>query len=478
MKKYTHDVIVVGAGAAGLSAASGLVQLGMKTALIEAEEMGGDCLYHGCIPSKSLIRSAHLARAIPLAPAYGLGNPGKMSPEPIAISERIGKIIQRIQPQDSPERFRSLGVDVRLSRASFKDPWTLELEDGSLLASRRIVLAVGSRTRVPDIPGLAEAGFLTSRELFRLESYPRRLAVIGAGPTGIELAQAMSRLACQVEVIEPQNLILPAADQELAGRLRSRLEAEGLVFHLGSSILAIEEGKKGTRILLDKGGEVECDSILLAAGRRANTGGLNLEAAGIRMENDFIWTDSALRSSRKHILAIGDCNGRGMSTQAASHEASIAVRRIALGLPAHVDHARLSSALYTEPELAWTGIGEQEARSRGWRVETFSFQKNDRALCESPYGEEDGVAKLLLDGSMRLRGVHILAEGASELISLAIVAVKERWKVQHFLGLSFPYPSKSEFYRQAAGAILGARLFNPRVRKTLRFLKGWMAAAE
>ena len=473
MAKYTHDIVIVGAGAAGLSVASGCAQLGMKTALIEGEKTGGDCLYFGCVPSKALIRSAAAARAADTLEDYGLAGGNRGPSSAASVSRRIQKIIQQIQPHDSPQRFRGLGAEVFVESARFVDPHSLELAGGGRVSAKKIVLATGSRASTPPIPGLREAGFLTNRDLFTLEAYPQSILVLGAGPIGVELGQALVRLGCRVVLVEAADRILPRENRELSASLHAALVAEGIEVRTGARISAVRSGSASKTAVLEDGTTLEVEEVLVAAGRQANIENLNLDAAGVRTKNGFISVDKRLRTNVRHILAVGDCNGAYLFTPVAGAEAGIAVRRLALGLPAAMDYSLVPTVVYSDPELASVGVSEEDAVEQGLRVESFDFDANDRARTESPDGRPIGAAKLVLDSRNRLRGVHILAAGAGELLLPGILAVKERWGIRRFLSVLCPYPTQSEFYRQIAGRVLGPALFNPKVRSILRVSRGY-----
>ena len=473
MSTWTHDIIIIGGGAAGLSATSGCAQLGMKTALIESNRTGGDCLYHGCVPSKSLIKSASVSMGIREAGRYGLSpEPAEHFPLPVKygpVTRRIDGIISSIAPHDSPERFRSLGADVYEQGGRFSDPHTLELDDGTAISARTIVLATGSRPRIFPIPGLEEAGYITNIDIFSLDKLPSSLAVIGGGPIGVEMGQAMTRLGVKVTIIEAAEQILVREDADMAAVIRERLQEEGVAIHEGSPVASISSRNRLKQISLADGSSLEVEEILLAVGRIGNTESLNIEAAGVTVEKGFFQVDDALRTSVRHIMAIGDCNGRYLFTHAAGAEAALVVRRAALHLPGRMDYRAVPWATYTEPELASVGYNEKRAKAEGiaFQVASVSMSSNDRARAE---GETGGKLKILYNARKQILGVQIAGPHAGEMLMPGVFAVAGKWKLGRLLGPVYPYPTVSEVYKSAAGAVLGPALFNNRVRRVLKVL--------
>jgi pyruvate/2-oxoglutarate dehydrogenase complex dihydrolipoamide dehydrogenase (E3) component len=477
MSKWSHDIIIIGGGAAGLSAASGCSQLGMKTALIEPHKTGGDCLYHGCVPSKSLLKSASVLMSLRKAEDYGF--PGLLSSIPTGgpvlpldykpVKERIAGIIGSIAPHDSPERFRSLGVEVIQETALFEDAHTLKLSGGRKISAAKMVLATGSRPRILPIPGLEEAGFITNIDIFSLEKLPASLAIIGGGPIGVEMGQAMTRLGVKVTIIEAGAHILPREDEDMAAIIRERLREEGVEVREGVGASGVSLNGKKKAVTLSDRSTVEAEEILMAAGRAGNSENLNVEAAGIAVERGFFKVDESLRTSARHIMAIGDCNGKFLFTHAAGAEASLVVRRLALHLPGKMNYSALPWVTYTEPELASAGFNEERAKADGlsYHLVEAPMSGNDRARAE---GETGGKMKILYNSRKQIIGVQIAGPHAGEMLMPAVRAVSEKWKLGKLLGPIYPYPTVSEIYKSAAGKVLGPALFNERVRKILKFL--------
>jgi len=473
MGRYSHDVMILGGGAGGLTAASGCAQLGLKTALVEKERLGGDCLYYGCVPSKSLIKSARVFQQIRDAEAFGLPKTQAPPADLGRVMERVQGVIDAIAVHDSPERFRKLGAEVYFGRPEFRSPHEVRLEDGTLLSARSIILATGSSPKLIPIPGLEEGGFLTNVDVFGLRELPRRLITIGAGPIGIELSQAFLRLGSRVTIIDVAPQVLPIEDEDMASLVQRRLESEGAQFFLGAKIQGVSGGgAAGARrlVLRDREGReqtLEAEAILLAVGRQGNTEGLNLEAAGVEIERGFVKADRSLSTTQKHILAVGDCNGRLLFTHVAGAEGSVAVRRVAFRLPARMSYDQVPWVTYTDPEIASVGLNEKRAREAGIEVsvETAEFRDNDRALAEA---EAEGRIKILLDRKGRIVGTQIAGLHAGDLLAPAIHALRRKAGMGEFLSPIYPYPTLAEIYRKAAGNYYAPRVFNPRVRRLLR----------
>lgn len=477
MKKHTHDLIIIGGGSGGLTVAAGASQLGLKTALIEKEHMGGDCLYFGCVPSKTLIHSAAVY-------AGRHGTAGSLSSHPAPappldlpdagpLMRRVRDVINEIKPHDSPERFRNLGVDVRLDSAEFIDLHTLKLSGGDVLSAPKFVISTGSSPFIPPIPGLKESGYITNREIFTLEAIPRRLLVIGGGPIGVEMSQTFARFGTEVTMVDQAPHVLSREDADMASIVQQALKTDGVRLFLNSTVVSVEQGGINKLVTIQGSDgstqKIEAEEILVASGRRGNMEGLGLDVAGVETSGSYIQVDESLRTSQKHIYACGDVNGRYLFTHTAGAEGSVLIRRLVFHLPAKMDYRRIPWSTYSDPELASAGLNEKRASELGIPVKVLrtSFRENDRARAENA---EEGVIKILLDKKDRIIGSQIAAVHAGELITPAILAIQEKWKIGKLLSPIFPYPTLSEIYRKAAGDYLSPRLFNGRTRKILRTL--------
>ncbi|MEW6501619.1 MAG: FAD-dependent oxidoreductase [Thermodesulfobacteriota bacterium] len=473
MARFDFDLGVIGGGAAGLTVTAGAARLGVKTLLIEREPaLGGDCLHSGCVPSKTLIRTAQIYHAMKNAGRYGLP---AISPPPVdfrQVAERIRAVIATIQQHDSAERFRGLGAQVVFGEPCFADEHTVAL-GGRRFTAARWVIATGSSPMVPEIPGLDRVPFLTNRELFRLNELPASLVILGCGPVAIEMAQAFARLGSRVQVIQRSGQILSKEDKDLADLAMTALQGEGVTFRLNSTVTRVNDLGHEQEVLFRtaQGREerLRAGAILVAMGRRANVEGLGLAGLDIAASPTGIVVDQRLRTSRKHIFAAGDVLGRHQFTHAAGYEGSVVLSNAVFRLPRKVDYTWLPWCTYMEPELASIGLNEKRARAAGldytvWREE---FAANDRALAE---GEERGVIKLLTSRNGKPVGVQIFGPHAGELLGTWVAALNGQIKLATLAAAIHPYPTVGEISKQVAGKVLAAKLFSPKVQKALSLL--------
>lgn len=478
MPPYDYDIGIIGGGAAGLTVASGSAQLGAKTLLIEKEKaLGGDCLHYGCVPSKTLIRTAQVYHLMKNSQAFGL--PGAEIP-PVdfrAVKRRILSVIEKIQEHDSEERFCSLGAKVEFGEPSFADEHSIRL-NGKEVSAKNWVLATGSSPSVPATEGLDQVQYLTNKEIFYLDELPSSMVILGAGPVGIEMAQAFCRLGTKVVVVQRSGQILTKEDKDMADEVMGVLISEGVTFFLKASVLQVKDvGSKKEIVLKDKEGRtisLKTEQILVAVGREPNIKGLGLERIGIESNPKGVLVDDRLRTTRKHIYAAGDVTGTYPFTHAAGYEGGIVVSNAIFHLPRKADYTFLPWCTYTDPELASIGMNEKKAKQVGieYAVWTESFKSNDRSLAE---GEEAGKIKLLLDKSEKPLGVQILGPQAGELLSEWVAVLNAGVKLSTLAAAVHPYPTLGEINKRAAGTLLSKKIFSERVRKGLKFffnLKG------
>jgi pyruvate/2-oxoglutarate dehydrogenase complex dihydrolipoamide dehydrogenase (E3) component len=458
----TPDLCVIGGGAAGLAVAAGAVQMGARVVLIERGKMGGDCLNYGCVPSKSLLAAARLADAWRRGPEMGVHyQPPRIDFTEIGAS--IDRVIARIAPHDSVERFEGLGVTVIPAEARFADPRTIEAGD-AVVRPRRFVIATGSTPSIPPIPGLETVPYLTNETVFANRELPSHLIVIGGGPIGIELAQAHHRLGAAVTVIDA-GPILPRDDPELAVRLAGRLEEDGVTLYQSARITGIEPG---IAVTLADGTRIEGSHLLVATGRRPALDALNLNAAGIAATTAGITVDARLRTTNRRAYAIGDAAGGPQFTHIAGYHAGIVIRNALFRLPARVDYRALPWVTYTDPELAQVGPTEAAAQKEGpVRVLRWSFAENDRAQTER---ELFGEVKVVTRPNGRILGATILGAGAGDLILPWALAISQGLKIGAMANLIVPYPTRGEAGKRAAGSYYTPSLFSPRTQRLVRFL--------
>ena len=469
MPTLTPDLAVIGAGSGGLSVAAGAVQMGARVVLIEKGRMGGDCLNHGCVPSKSLLAAAHVARTIRTGGTLGV-NCHEPEIDLAAVRRHVREVIAGIAPHDSIERFEGLGVRVIQGEARFTG--RLELEAAGIrLRPRRVVLATGSRAAIPPVPGLATVPYLTNETIFELAERPERLVILGGGPIGCELAQAHRRLGTPVTLLQ-RRTILPRDDPAAVEVVRRALLTDGVDLREGVEVCGVE--RHGDRIALravTDGGEevVEGSHLLVAAGRQAHTEGLDLEAAGIEHGPKGVTTDSSLRTTNRKVWAVGDVTGRWQFTHVAGYHAGVVIRQALFRLPARVDDRAVPWVTYTDPELAQVGLTEQAAGARGLRLEalTSPFAENDRARTER---RPEGFAKVLVVKRGQVHGATIVGSHAGELIPLWCLVIQERIGIGKVARMIAPYPTLAEISKRAAGGYYTPRLFSERTRKLVRLL--------
>ena len=463
----TPDVCIVGAGSAGLVAAAGAAQLGLAVVLIERAEMGGDCLNYGCVPSKALIAAAKAAQAQRNGGPFGVA-PVEPHVDFGRVMDHVHQVIAAIAPNDSVERFEKLGVRVLKEEARFIGH--TELQAGPYrVKSRRIVLATGSRPTAPPIPGLADVPYLTNETVFANRTLPGHLIIIGGGPIGLEMAQAHRRLGARVTVLEAADF-LAKDDPELSTIVLKRLKAEGIDLRARATIARVERAETATAVVLEGGERLEASHLLVAAGRAPIVEGLDLEKAGIAHTKHGITVDGALKTSNRHVWAIGDCNGLYAFTHMAGHEASLFIRGALFRVPARLDTTIVPWATYTDPELAQVGMNEHAARERhgeAIKVLRWTLAENDRAQTER---ETDGMVKAIADRRGRILGATIVAPHAGELIQPWCLAIAKRLRISALASFVPPYPTLGEASKRAAGSYFTETLFGPRTRRLVRLL--------
>jgi pyruvate/2-oxoglutarate dehydrogenase complex dihydrolipoamide dehydrogenase (E3) component len=462
-----QDVVVIGGGPGGLVIASVAGQLGLRVTLIEkSEHLGGDCLHSGCVPSKTLINTARLAHRMRHGAQFGLPDyaPGI---DINRVLDRVDSVIAHIQQHDDPERFRRYGCDVRFGAARFLNPRELTVNE-EIIRSKRYVIATGSQPLVPPIPGIAEAGYDTNETIFRRRELPARLAVIGGGPVGVELAQAFARLGSRVTIIEAAERILPMADSEVSAVLRGVLEGEGITLHLSCQVTNARRDGDSRQLFLTNGASVECERILVAAGRRPDIFGLGLDEAGVEHNARAVVVDARLRTRQPHIYAVGDVCGPYQFTHMAEYQAGIVLANLLFRIPRKVDYRVVPRVTYTDPEVAEVGVTEQEAQARGLRysVARFPFSEIDRAITD---GVGEGFLKLLIAGG-RVAGASLVGAHAGELIHEPALAMQVKARAGDISRLIHAYPTLSQIHRRALNASYAPRLFSGKVRLLARLI--------
>jgi pyruvate/2-oxoglutarate dehydrogenase complex dihydrolipoamide dehydrogenase (E3) component/uncharacterized membrane protein YdjX (TVP38/TMEM64 family) len=458
--RFDRNLVVIGAGSAGLVAAYIAAAVKAKVTLIEKDRMGGDCLNTGCVPSKALIKSARLMSWIRRAGEFGL-KPAGVDLDFAAVMERVQRVVKTIEPHDSAERYTALGVECLRGEARITSPWSVEVKSAAgarTLTTRAIVIAAGGRPQVPAIPGIEATGYLTSDTLWNLRELPRRLVVLGGGPIGCELAQCFARFGSRVTQVEMLPRLLMREDPEISETVTRRFRAEGMTVLTGHRAKSFEVDN-GEKILIagHEGGEVRIpfDGLLVAVGRIANVKGYGLEELGIPVTKaGTLETDEYLRTIYPNITACGDVAGPYQFTHTASHQAWYAAVNALFGdvRRFRADYSAIPWATFTDPEVARVGLNEIDAREKNvpYEVTTYGLDDLDRAIAD---GEAHGVVKVLtVPGKDRILGATIAGEHAGDLIVEFIAAMKHGIGLNKILGTIHIYPTFAEANKYAAGA--------------------------
>jgi pyruvate/2-oxoglutarate dehydrogenase complex dihydrolipoamide dehydrogenase (E3) component len=470
-----YNLVVIGAGTAGLVAAAGAAGLGARVALVERELMGGDCLNVGCVPSKALIRAARAWADLKRAGEFGVRVPEGAGVDFAAVMERIRRLRAAISPADSAARFRSLGVDVFLGDGRFNGRDVVHVGDAALRFSRALI-TTGARAAAPAIPGLREAGYLTNETVFSLTELPPRLAVIGAGPIGCELAQAFARFGAAVWLFDSEHQVLKREDPDAAEWVQQALIHDGVRLGLGSEIKRIERGDRGERILhVHLGGSAETvavDAILVGVGRAPNVEGMNLELAGVVFDTRRgVRVDDRLRTSNRRIFAAGDVCSEYKFTHNSDFQARIVIQNALFLGRARATALTVPWCTYTDPEVAHVGLSEGEAQARGIAIRTFVQEMHDvdRAVLD---GETVGFVKVHVQaGTDRIAGATIVARHAGEMLPELTLAMVKGVGLGALANVIHAYPTQAEAIRKLGDAYNRTRL-TPRIK---RVLGSWLA---
>jgi pyruvate/2-oxoglutarate dehydrogenase complex dihydrolipoamide dehydrogenase (E3) component len=476
------DVVVIGGGTAGLVTASGCARLGRRVALIERAKLGGDCLWTGCVPTKALVASAKVAHQMRNAGAFGL-EPVEPRISPRAVMESMRATRRTIEPHDAPEKFRALGIDVIEGDAKLVSRDKVEVA-GRTLTAKDIVIATGSRTAVPPIDGLAEAGYLDHASFLDRDEFPASIVILGGGPIGIEFAQIFRRFGCEVTVVEAGDEIVNKEDHDVIALVRKILTAEGVTIRTKSKVTGVRvaNGKKLVRLSCSAGfqpappapdegwkpapheEEITADEIFVASGRRGNTENLGLEALGMKMNHSYIAVDDYLQTSVPRIWAIGDVHGGMQFTHVAAYEAVKLVRNMLFPGRSRVDYDDVPWGLYTDPEFGHIGMTEQQAREKlgdSIKIYRVDMADVDRAVVDRT---THGFLKLVCDAKGHILGAHAICSNATTLIEEIVLARRKKMKIGELAQLVSPYPSLADsigksgslYYQDVAASWLGA----------------------
>jgi pyruvate/2-oxoglutarate dehydrogenase complex dihydrolipoamide dehydrogenase (E3) component len=469
-----YDLAVLGAGTAGLVSAVVSAGLGARVALVERHLMGGDCLNVGCVPSKTLIRAARAAADVRDATRFGVHVPDGVRVDFAEVMERVRRVRAEISPHDSAKRYAELGVDVFLGEGRFTSPETLEV-GGARVRFKRAVVATGARAVGLPIPGLVESGFLTNETVFELERLPARLAVIGAGPIGCEIAQAFARLGSRVTLVEVAKQVLIREDPEAAAIVQDALVRDGVELVLDANVARVER-RGGVRVLhvavAGSTRELAVDEILVGIGRAPNVEGIGLEAVGVAFDAKLgVTVDDRLRTSSPRIFAAGDVCMAAKFTHAADAAAKLVVRNAFFFGRGKVSALRVPWCTYTDPEVAHVGLYARDAEAQGIAIDTYTtpLAANDRSRAE---GEAHGFVKIhVKKGSDSVVGATIVARHAGDLIATLALAMSAGYGLGRFVELILPYPTQAEAIKATSGAYTRTRL-TPTVARLLKGLIG------
>ncbi len=476
MERY--NLVVLGAGSGGLTVAAGAAALGARVALLERARMGGDCLNHGCVPSKALLRVAKVAHGVRTAGAYAVTGAGPLPRQDLKHAmDYVRAARARVAPHDSVERFTGLGVEVILEAGRLRSPHEVELAgSGRRFWARHIVLATGSRPRVPDVQGLEDTGFLTNETVFDADVLPETLLVIGGGPIGAELGQAFARLGSTVTIVSGSDHILPREDADVAHVLARQLRKEGVALWDRARAVHAErrDGRKAVTVHTPEGARtIVVDEILVAAGRQPNVEELGLEDIGVALGARGVTISPACRTSVPSIWAIGDVAGGYQFTHWANYQARVVLRNTLFPGSSSCDLATMPWTTFTEPEVARVGMSEAEAQARGvaYDVVRASFDDNDRALCD---GDVEGFVKVLTPkGRGTILGAVIVHAHAGELLPELTLAKKHGLPLSKISGTIHVYPTLSEAMRAVGDAYMRTKL-RPGLKRVLTRVYRWL----
>jgi pyruvate/2-oxoglutarate dehydrogenase complex dihydrolipoamide dehydrogenase (E3) component len=464
MRRDKVDLCVIGGGSAGLSVASTAAGLGLRVVLVERERLGGECLNTGCVPSKALLAAARAAHGARQAATFGIDTDVKV--DFARVHQHVHEAIAAIAPHDSREHLQKLGIEVVQADAEFAAPRELRC-DGRAFEAGIVVIATGSAPIIPKIDGLDRARYYTNETLFDIDQLPAHLAIVGAGPVGIEMAQAFRRLGSKVTVLD-HGSALPKDDPELSQALLRQLAREGVAIREKAKIARVESGDGELFLEVEETGQksrVQVSHLLIATGRKPRVEGLALERAGVDYNDDGIAVDEHLRTTAKGVYAGGDVVDGPHFTHVCTYHAGIIVKNALMRIPARLNYDSLPWVTYTDPELAQIGLTEKQARERHGdevRVVRVPYAGNDRAQVER---QPEGMLKLVARRNGKVLGASILGAHAGELAPLWVLAIERGLKLRHVAQMIAPYPTWAELDRSAAAEFMKPRLFNRFTRR-------------
>lgn len=462
-----YDLVVIGGGTAGLVSAAGGASMGARVALVERDRLGGDCLHYGCVPTKTLVKSARVAHMLGHAQDFGM-KPVRVNVSFPAVMERVRRAVETVGAHDDPARFERMGVELHLGKeARFESPQDLSVE-GARLRARSVILATGSHSVTPPISGIEDVGYITHVEALCLRRLPSSLVVVGSGPIGCEFAQIFARFGCRVTMTCASPLPLPREDPEVGEALLRYLESDGIAYHGGfrATEARAEDGEKVVTAHDARGSAVEArgEEILIAAGRAATVASLDLDAAGVKLGDRGVEVDEYLRTTAPNIYAAGDVTGKHLFTHVADYQAKIALGNALFPVKRKADYRVVPWTTFTDPEVARVGLTERQALQQrdDVRIYRYGFDDLDRAVAD---GEPNGFVKIVTDGKGKILGGHIIGPDAGNLISEIVLAMRRNIPIQALSTTIHVYPTLSEGVKRAADGYYRERLFTGRNRK-------------
>ena len=460
--KYDYDLIVIGGGAAGLVAATGAAVLGAKTALIEKNKLGGDCTWYGCIPSKSLLKSAQVFSIAKRFKEFGISAGTQNTYDPSLVMSHVREVVKKISTHHPAEVFEKRGIKVLFGSPKFIDQNTIEFSakggsasggKGEKISAKRFIISSGSHPMVPSIAGLKDINCLTNENVFDLEVLPKSLAVLGGGPIGMELSLAFARLGVEVSIIEMFDRLMVREDKEIADVLIDEFKTEGIKIYTGKKAIRFSKDSGMVSITLEdkdkKQSAVKAENVLVAVGRAANVEGLDLERAGVKYSNKGVEVDATLRTSAKNIYACGDVAGPYQFSHMAEYQAVIAVGNALFPFKRKVDYSAVPWCTFTDPEVARVGLTEDEARAKFKDIKVYRspYSGNDRAVTDI---EEKGLAKVITDKKGYILGAHIVGANAGEIIHEYVLAKASKLKIGNLSSAIHIYPTLAQVVKRSA----------------------------
>jgi len=473
--KYDFDVVVIGGGAGGLFAASAANVLGARTCLIEKKRLGGDCTWFGCMPSKAILKSASVANLLKRHSKFGLAVEDNFHLNPSKALMYVRGVVEEISTHHPAEVFEKRGIKVIFGPPQFIDKNTIEI-NGKRLTSKKFIICTGSHPMIPPIEGLKNIEYLTNKNVFNLDTLPQSLIVLGGGPIGVELSQALNRLGVKIYIVEMMDRILFREDKEVSQILENRLKEEGIQILTGKK--AVKFIKKDSKVYItvqDKNGdneEVAAENVLVAVGRAPNLEGLFLENSGVEFTKQGIKVNLYLQTTNKDIFACGDVVGPYMFSHVAAYQAQVCVRNALFKRLTwqKVNYQNIAWATFTEPELAHLGQTEEEARERYKDIKVYKteYVSSDRAITDS---EKEGLVKIITDKKGNILGAHIVGAQASEIIQGFLIAKSLKIRLEKLSNPIFIYPTLSELVKKTAAKPLVEKLNNPLVKLAIKILR-------